>query len=158
VNGAVNPSAVVPNRLVRLRLVNASNARIYELSFSDQRSFHWIGTEGGLLERAVEIAAIALAPGQRAELLVDFTDGRAASLVTAIDSNNSMTGGMGMMGRSAGRTNANAPATVVRFEPRPMGQARASGRCRPFSHRELGLTPARRCAAAASSLTWAWAA
>jgi FtsP/CotA-like multicopper oxidase with cupredoxin domain len=26
VNGAVNPSAVVPNRLVRLRLVNASNA------------------------------------------------------------------------------------------------------------------------------------
>ena len=127
VNGAVNPSAVVPNRLVRLRLVNASNARIYELSFSDQRSFHWIGTEGGLLERAVEIAAIALAPGQRAELLVDFTDGRAASLVTAIDSNNSMTGGMGMMGRSAGRGNANAPATVVRFEPRPMGQARASG-------------------------------
>jgi FtsP/CotA-like multicopper oxidase with cupredoxin domain len=47
VNGAVNPLAAVPNRLVRLRLVNASNARIYELSFSDRRSFHWIGTEGG---------------------------------------------------------------------------------------------------------------
>ena len=83
VNGAVNPLAAVPNRLVRLRLVNASNARIYELSFSDRRSFHWIGTEGGLLEHAVALEAITLAPGQRAELLVDFTDGRSASLVTA---------------------------------------------------------------------------
>src|SRR3546814_19062897 len=81
VNGAVNSVAAVPNRLVRLRLVNASNARIYELSFSDRRSFHWIGTEGGLLERAVALEAITLAPGQRAELLVDFTDGRPASLV-----------------------------------------------------------------------------
>jgi FtsP/CotA-like multicopper oxidase with cupredoxin domain len=127
VNGAVNPLAAVPNRLVRLRLVNASNARIYELSFSDQRRFHWIGTEGGLLERAVALEAITLAPGQRAELLVDFTDGRPASLVTAADTNSSMMGGMGMMGRSAGRANADAPATVLRFEPRPLGQARASG-------------------------------
>jgi len=127
VNGAVNPLAAVPNRLVRLRLVNASNARIYELSFSDRRSFHWIGTEGGLLEHAVALEAITLAPGQRAELLVDFTDGRSASLVTAADTNSSMMGGMGMMGRGARRTDAAAPATVLRFEPRPLGQARASG-------------------------------
>src|SRR3546814_8067031 len=84
VNGAVNSVAAVPNRLVRLRLVNASNARIYELSFSDRRSFHWIGTEGGLLERAVALAAINLAPGPRAELLVRFTDGRPASPVTGL--------------------------------------------------------------------------
>ena len=53
VNGAPNPLARVPNQLVRLRLVNGSNARIYELSFSDGRNFHWIGADGGLLERSV---------------------------------------------------------------------------------------------------------
>src|SRR3546814_6278911 len=73
---------------------------------------YWIGTEGGLLERAVALEAITLAPGQRAELLVDFTDGRPASLVTAADSNSSMMGGLGMMGPGAGRTDAAAPATV----------------------------------------------
>ena len=52
-NGAPNPLARVPNQLVRLRLVNGSNARIYELSFSDGRNFHWIGADGGLLERSV---------------------------------------------------------------------------------------------------------
>src|SRR3546814_20998662 len=35
-------------------------------------------------------------------------------------------GGMGRMGPGAGRTDAAAPATVLRFEPRPLGQARAS--------------------------------
>lgn len=131
VNGAANSLAVVPNRLVRLRLVNASNARIYELSFADRRSFHWIGTEGGLLERAVALEAMTLAPGQRAELLVDFSDGRRTSLLTAADTNRPMMGGMGMMGRGAGSANGDAPATVLRFEPRPLGQTGASSNAVP---------------------------
>lgn len=127
VNGAVNPLARVPSRMVRLRLVNGSNARIYELSFSDQRSFHWIGTEGGLLEKPVALQTMTLAPGQRAELLVNFTDGKAATLVTGADTNSMAMAGMGGRGRSAGATNADTPTTVLRFEPHPMGQARASG-------------------------------
>ena len=129
VNGAPTPMARVPNRLVRLRLVNGSNARIYELTFSDRRGFHWIGAEGGLLDRPVELQAITLAPGQRAELLVDFTDGKPVSLVTAPDANASrvgMMGGMGMTGRGAGADGAGPPATVLRFAPQPLGQARAS--------------------------------
>lgn len=124
VNGAPNPLARVPTRLVRLRLVNGSNARIYELSFSDQRSFHWIAAEGGLLERSVELRAITLAPGQRAEILVDFANGRPVSLLTGPDANASMMGGMGMGG--AGLANNPASATVLRFEPRRMAQARTS--------------------------------
>ena len=127
VNGAPTPVAKVPDRLVRLRLVNGSNARIYELTFSDRRSFHWIGAEGGLLDRPVELQAITLAPGQRAELLVDFTDGKPASLLTGPDANASMTGmmgGVGMTGRGGG---AGRPATVLRFAPQPLGQARAGG-------------------------------
>ena len=124
VNGAPTPMARVPSRLVRLRLVNGSNARIYELSFSDGRAFHWIAAEGGLLERPVELQAITLAPGQRAEVLVNFADGKSVSLVTGADSNSSMMGDM--MGSAAGGTSASAPAMVLRFEPQAMGQARAN--------------------------------
>ncbi|MEG3146177.1 multicopper oxidase domain-containing protein [Sphingomonas sp. RT2P30] len=127
VNGAPNPRAAVPNRLVRLRLVNGSNARIYELSFSDDRSFYWIGTEGGLLERSVELQALTLAPGQRAEILVSFVDGKPVSLVTGPDANASAMGGMGMMGGgSSGGADSAASSTILWFEPRPMTKAGAA--------------------------------
>lgn len=80
VNGAREPQAAVPSGLVRLRLLNGSNARVYELAFADDRPFHWIATDGGLLREPVALQRLQLAPGQRAELLVDFSDGRAAVL------------------------------------------------------------------------------
>ncbi len=127
VNGLPSPVAKVPGLLVRLRLVNASNARIYELSFSDRRSFHWIGTEGVLLERPVELQAITLAPGQRAELLVSFANGKPVVLVTGPDANLAAMGMMGGMGtsRGASATGEAALATVLQFEPQPASQARA---------------------------------
>lgn len=112
VNGTASPVAPVPPRLVRLRIVNASNARIYDLSFNDKRLFHWIATEGGLLERPIQLRSIPLAPGQRAELLVDFSDRRPAQLLSADDPNSGM---MNMM-RGAGRT-LSAGGTLIRFEP-----------------------------------------
>ncbi|RJG51120.1 MULTISPECIES: multicopper oxidase family protein [Sphingobium] len=123
VNGAPTPRADVPDRLVRLRLVNGSNARIYELSFSDDRTFHWIGTEGGLLARSVELQALTLAPGQRAEILVSFADGKPVALVTAQDASASMMGmmgGMGMMGdHHDDEDDASTTETVLTFSPRP---------------------------------------
>lgn len=117
VNGAPTPRADVPNGLVRLRLVNGSNARIYELSFSDDRTFHWIGTEGGLLARSVELQAITLAPGQRAEILVSFADGQPVSLVTGQDANAPMMGMMG--GHHDDEDDASTTETVLAFSPRP---------------------------------------
>lgn len=87
VNGTPNATARVPKRLVRLRLVNGSNARIYDVSFSDNRMFHWIAAEGGLLDRPIQLRSLTLAPGERAELLVDFSNGQAVSLRTAPDTN-----------------------------------------------------------------------
>ncbi len=114
VNGTANPVASIPSGLVRLRLVNGSNARVYDLSFDDQRAFHWIATEGGLLERPVELRRIRLAPGQRAELLVDFSDGRSAGMLTAADPNMAA---MGMM--RMGSSDAAADQVFLRFEPIP---------------------------------------
>ena len=96
VNGTPNAFARVPARRIRLRLVNGSNARIYHLSFDDGRAFDWIATDGGLLEAPVELRTLTLAPGQRAEILVDFSAGGSATLETSSDTNLPM---MGMMGR-----------------------------------------------------------
>lgn len=79
-NGARAPRAAVPDALVRLRLLNAANARVFDLAFDDGRSFHWIASDAGLLREPVALQGLQLAPGQRAELLVDFSDGRAATL------------------------------------------------------------------------------
>lgn len=72
VNGARQPRGEVPRGLVRMRLLNASNARIYNLGFSDGRSFQQIASDGGLLAAPMTTARVLLAPGERAELLVDF--------------------------------------------------------------------------------------
>ena len=122
VNGAPSPTAHVPASLVRLRLLNAANARIFDLAFDDRRVFHWIGTEGGLLEAPVPLTRLELAPAQRAEVLVDFSDGRSVSLSTGPDRNLPMgMGGMGMgrmgMGRMGGRRGADTARSVLRFEP-----------------------------------------
>ena len=73
VNGAVSPVFDAPAQFVRFRLLNGSNARIYNFGFSDDRQFHQIGTDGGLLERPVALTRLRLSTGERAEILVDFS-------------------------------------------------------------------------------------
>ncbi|KOX56231.1 multicopper oxidase [Streptomyces purpurogeneiscleroticus] len=124
VNGTPNPVAQVPPRLVRLRMVNASNARVYDLSFEDKRAFHWIATEGGLLERPVQLQSIRLAPGQRAELLVDFSDRSPVGLLTTADSNSRIMGMMPMM-QDFGRDRV-AGGAFIRFEPGAAASGAAS--------------------------------
>lgn len=113
VNGTLNPVARVPRRLVRLRLVNGSNARIYDLVFADDRPFHWIASEGGLLERPVELRSLSLAPGERAEILIDFADGRPVALETRSDTSAPMM--MGMLARASDLVGGREP--VLSFEP-----------------------------------------
>jgi blue copper oxidase len=72
VNGVRQLRGGVPRGLVRLRLLNGSNARIYNLGFADGRSFEHIASDGGLLDAPVTTDRVLLAPGERAEILVDF--------------------------------------------------------------------------------------
>lgn len=80
VNGTFNPHLEIPARLVRFRVLNGSNARTYYLGFSDHRSFHQIATDGGFLEHPEKIERLTLAPGERAEILVDCSDGESVRL------------------------------------------------------------------------------
>lgn len=116
VNGTANAYAPVPARRVRLRIVNASNARDYHLAFDDGRAFHWIATDSGLLAAPLERRALSLSPGERAEILVDFSDGAAATLLTGPDRNAPM---MGMMGRRPGPRSDLWTQPVLAFEVGP---------------------------------------
>ncbi len=81
VNGAINSELKPGTTSVRLRLHNGSNARFYDLVFSDQRAFNIIGTDGGLLEKPITINRIRLAPAERAEIIVDLSDRKPLTLV-----------------------------------------------------------------------------
>jgi spore coat protein A, manganese oxidase len=85
VNGKVMPFLEVEPRRYRFRLLNASNARFYNLrlynadrignildnSF-DVPSLLQIGTDGGLMAAPVEMRYLLIAPGERIDLIVDF--------------------------------------------------------------------------------------
>ena len=75
VNGVVSPLLKVEKPLIRLRLLNGANARIYRLEFDDHRPFKVIGSDGGLLEQSRDARSVILAPGERAEILVDLSAG-----------------------------------------------------------------------------------
>jgi FtsP/CotA-like multicopper oxidase with cupredoxin domain len=64
VNGAVTPVFDAPAQFVRFRLLNGSNARIYNFGFRDDRRFRQIGTDGGLLERPVPLTRLRLSTGE----------------------------------------------------------------------------------------------
>jgi len=80
VNGKTWPYLSVAPRKYRLRLLNGSNARFYELWLQDLATgtagptIIQIGTDGGLLDAPVPIIGkLLLAPGERADVIIDFT-------------------------------------------------------------------------------------
>jgi spore coat protein A len=73
VNGAAWPRHEVANVRYRLRLVNGSNARRYRLGLSPGADLIQIGTDDGLLAAPVTHREIVLSPGERCDVLVDFS-------------------------------------------------------------------------------------
>ena len=73
VNGTPDAYLEVGRTLYRFRLLNGSNARVYKIQFSDNRSFHIIATDGGLKDYPAQVNNFMLAPGERVEILVDFS-------------------------------------------------------------------------------------
>ena len=73
VNGVPHPRFEVANRRYRLRILNGSNARDYQLALSSGQSFTQIATDGGLLPKPVPRPAIPIFPFERVEVVVDFS-------------------------------------------------------------------------------------
>lgn len=73
VNGAIAPvTQSVPTGLVRLRILNACNARFLGLSM-ETGPMTVIASDGGFLSSPVEIESILMSPGERYEILVNMS-------------------------------------------------------------------------------------
>jgi blue copper oxidase len=85
VNGIYAPYANVAKSWHRLRILNGSTARVYNLAFSNGMAFYVIGSDGGLLSVPESVTSLMLSPGERADVLVDFfglTLGQAVYLIS----------------------------------------------------------------------------
>jgi spore coat protein A len=81
INGKLLPYLAVQPRKYRFRILNASNARFYFLSLDNGEPFQQIGSDQGLLSSPAVVNRLAIAPGERADVVVDFAAQRGANLL-----------------------------------------------------------------------------
>ncbi len=72
VNGAYMPHHRVTPRRYRLRLLNVSGFRAYNVHLSNGAPMVQIGTDSGLMPKPVRRTQILLGPAERADVIVDF--------------------------------------------------------------------------------------
>jgi spore coat protein A len=72
VNGKLYPYLEVEPRPYRFRLINSSNSRFYYFSLSNHQGFQQIASDQGLLPAPVPLTSLTLAPGERADIVIDF--------------------------------------------------------------------------------------
>ena len=115
VNGRPRPTLPVGRRTYRIRLLNGSNARIYKLAWSDGTPFTILGGDGGLLERARSRPTLTLAPGQRADVLLDLSARPAGTSLQlrSVAFPSSAVGHVGMMGEPGGAVPQGAPLDLA---------------------------------------------
>ena len=85
VNGKLLPYLEVEPRKYRFRILNASNARFYRLTMENGQSLHQIGTDQGLLGEPVAVKRLQLAGGERADVIVDFSESAGEQIVLRND-------------------------------------------------------------------------
>jgi spore coat protein A len=74
VNGKVWPNMNVHQGQYRFRILDASNARFYNITFSNGMPFTLIGSDGGYLKSAVNVTSVLFSPAERVDILVDFSN------------------------------------------------------------------------------------
>lgn len=72
-NGVRLPQLDVSADRYRVRVLNASHARVYRLAFSNGAPLTIIGNDGGLLSTAVTVDSVYLGVGERIDALIDFS-------------------------------------------------------------------------------------
>jgi len=73
VNGVIKPFLRVSATRYRFRILNGSNARVFDFKLSTGGTFYQIAADSGFLHRPHLTRSIRLSPGERAEILVDFS-------------------------------------------------------------------------------------
>ncbi|ABE45412.1 multicopper oxidase family protein [Polaromonas sp. JS666] len=124
VNGRPGANLEVERRPHRLRLLNASNTRMYKLAWHDQSPLTVIATDGGLLAAPLQRDYVMLSPAERVDLWVDFGRWTAGTELTL--QSLAFAGGMamgGMMDGTALPDGAPFPVLKLRVEGGTRGRA-----------------------------------
>lgn len=87
VNGAIAPYLEVSQVKMRFRVVNGANARNFNLELADRSTFYQVASDGGLLEAPVLTESLFISPGERAEIIVDFSKYKEGEVVELISDN-----------------------------------------------------------------------
>lgn len=74
VNGKTWPILNVEPRKYRFRILNGSDSRFYKLYFGNAIPFVQIGTDGGFLNAPVSLNQMTLGPGERKDVIIDFSN------------------------------------------------------------------------------------
>jgi spore coat protein A, manganese oxidase len=98
VNGKATPYLEVEPRKYRFRMVNGSNSRFYHLTLVpadttgkpigqpvDAPAFRQIGTDAGLLPAPLSLHYLIFSPGERFDVVIDFSEHAGASLAMTND-------------------------------------------------------------------------
>ncbi|MBQ1765549.1 MAG: multicopper oxidase domain-containing protein, partial [Aquincola sp.] len=81
VNGAAFPKMTVDRGVYRFRILNEANSRPYALTMSNGAKFHVIGNDQGMLNAPVPTTSLEVLPGERYDVLIDFSNAWAGSSV-----------------------------------------------------------------------------
>ncbi len=73
-NGIISPYLEVEAKEIRFRILNGSNASVYNFAFENRKPFYQIATDNSFLEKPLLLENIRLSPGERAEIVVDFSN------------------------------------------------------------------------------------
>ncbi len=73
VNATIDAALSVPEQVIRFRVLNGSSMRVFNIGLSGNKTFHQIASDGGLLSDSLPLTRLQLSPGERAEILVDFS-------------------------------------------------------------------------------------
>jgi spore coat protein A len=118
VNGKLFPYLEVEPRKYRFRLLNAANGRFFHLTFSNGLEFHQIGTDLGLLPAPVGMKSLLIAPGERADLVVDFSGHAGHNFTLENDAFTVMQFRVSKAGEKTGAPDTSALPAALRPVPR----------------------------------------
>jgi spore coat protein A len=129
VNGAPWPELEVEATRYRFRILNASNARRYDLRLDppppDGKSFTQVGSDVGLLAAPQGLDRVALASAERADVVIDFGAYPVGTQITLVNRLDTGSAGRVMRFRVArrGSDESHIPARLADIELLTPGQA-----------------------------------
>jgi FtsP/CotA-like multicopper oxidase with cupredoxin domain len=118
VDGKVWPNMNVKQGEYYFRILDGSNDRFYNFSFSNGMSFTQIGSDGGYLKAPVQLTSLLIGPAERAGILVDFSNLTLGTKI--ILQNSALTGNITLEKETVGQVMQFTVTGGEGFAPKPL--------------------------------------